>query len=71
MRTAIFRFLAGLLSLGGLAGAVILMINVLYTGMDGHWIGTALSSLGTSFVFGKFALGFEDKSLDRRTRRQT
>lgn len=68
MRTAIFRFLAGLLSLGGLTGAVIFMSDGFY-GEIGDWIGPALSSLSMSFLFGRFALGIEDKSPDRRTRR--
>ncbi|MBO9663415.1 hypothetical protein [Dokdonella sp.] len=69
MRTAIFRFLAGLLSLGGLACAVFFLSDVFYGEIDDGWIGTVLSSLGLSFVFGRFALGFEDKGTDRRTRR--
>jgi len=68
MRTAIFRFLAGLLSFGALGCAVFATIDGFYGGI-GDWIGHALSSLSLSFIFGRFALGIEDKSLDRRTRR--
>jgi hypothetical protein len=68
VRSAIFRFLAGLLSFGASGCAVFSMIDGFY-GEIGDWIGPALSSLSMSFLFGRFALGIEDKDLDRRTRR--